>query len=123
MACPPDGYKTLNVLIAHCLHATIILCTHDLHVLQDLLPLLPGAIAGEIESKAANLNNLVVEAYKVCMYNLQNLLKVNFYYHFVTRYEAALLHLARSDRKNVKTGNLELGYHWMGYKLARMPDA
>lgn len=38
----------------------------DSHVLQDLLPLLPGAIAGEIESKAANLNNLVVEAYKVC---------------------------------------------------------
>ncbi|EGW04269.1 Integrin beta-8 [Cricetulus griseus] len=31
---------------------------------MDLLPLLPGAIAGEIESKAANLNNLVVEAYK-----------------------------------------------------------
>ncbi|XP_012879439.1 PREDICTED: integrin beta-8 [Dipodomys ordii] len=31
---------------------------------MDLLPLLPGTIAGEIESKAANLNNLVVEAYK-----------------------------------------------------------
>ncbi|XP_038193862.1 integrin beta-8 [Arvicola amphibius] len=34
------------------------------HWYKDLLPLLPGAIAGEIESKAANLNNLVVEAYK-----------------------------------------------------------
>ncbi|XP_074196927.1 integrin beta-8 isoform X4 [Rhinolophus sinicus] len=32
---------------------------------MDLLPLLPGTIAGEIESKAANLNNLVVEAYQV----------------------------------------------------------
>lgn len=31
---------------------------------KDLLPLLPGTIAGEIESKAANLNNLVIEAYK-----------------------------------------------------------
>ncbi|XP_040147677.1 integrin beta-8 isoform X3 [Ictidomys tridecemlineatus] len=35
------------------------------HWYKDLLPLLPGTIAGEIESKAANLNNLVVEAYKV----------------------------------------------------------
>ncbi|XP_067602287.1 integrin beta-8 isoform X1 [Pseudorca crassidens] len=34
------------------------------HWYKDLLPLLPGTIAGEIESKAANLNNLVVEAYK-----------------------------------------------------------
>ncbi|XP_007532323.1 integrin beta-8 isoform X1 [Erinaceus europaeus] len=31
---------------------------------KDLLPLLPGTIAGEIESKAANLNNLVIEAYQ-----------------------------------------------------------
>uniref|UniRef100_A0A8D0Q8L2 Integrin beta n=1 Tax=Sus scrofa TaxID=9823 RepID=A0A8D0Q8L2_PIG len=35
------------------------------HWYKDLLPLLPGTIAGEIESKAANLNNLVVEAYQV----------------------------------------------------------
>ncbi|XP_036183845.1 integrin beta-8 isoform X3 [Myotis myotis] len=34
------------------------------HWYKDLLPLLPGTIAGEIESKAANLNNLVVEAYQ-----------------------------------------------------------
>ncbi|XP_027788547.1 integrin beta-8 [Marmota flaviventris] len=34
------------------------------HWYKDLLPLLPGTIAGEIESKAANLNNLVVDAYK-----------------------------------------------------------
>ncbi|KFO26062.1 Integrin beta-8 [Fukomys damarensis] len=31
---------------------------------MELLPLLPGTIAGEIESTAANLNNLVVESYK-----------------------------------------------------------
>lgn len=74
MACLPDSYKMFSVLIMHCFYATVILCTCDLHVLQDLLPLLPGAIAGEIESKAANLNNLVVEAYKVCMYSLYNFL-------------------------------------------------
>ncbi|KAF4019989.1 hypothetical protein G4228_012059, partial [Cervus hanglu yarkandensis] len=34
------------------------------HWYKDLLPLLPGTIAGEIESKAANLNNLVVDAYQ-----------------------------------------------------------
>ncbi|XP_023446130.2 integrin beta-8 isoform X2 [Dasypus novemcinctus] len=34
------------------------------HWYKDLLPLLPGTIAGKIESKAANLNNLVVEAYQ-----------------------------------------------------------
>uniref|UniRef100_A0A8I3WHF1 Integrin beta n=1 Tax=Callithrix jacchus TaxID=9483 RepID=A0A8I3WHF1_CALJA len=31
---------------------------------MDLLPLLPGTVAGEIKAKSANLNNLVVEAYK-----------------------------------------------------------
>ncbi|XP_043822358.1 integrin beta-8 isoform X2 [Dromiciops gliroides] len=35
------------------------------HWYQDLLPLLPGTVAGQIESKAANLNNLVVDAYQV----------------------------------------------------------
>ncbi|XP_023400139.1 integrin beta-8 isoform X2 [Loxodonta africana] len=34
------------------------------HWYKDLLPLLPGTIAGQIESKAANLNNLVVDAYQ-----------------------------------------------------------
>ncbi|XP_076978341.1 integrin beta-8 isoform X2 [Tamandua tetradactyla] len=34
------------------------------HWYKDLLPLLPGTTAGQIESKAANLNNLVVEAYQ-----------------------------------------------------------
>ncbi|XP_063095306.1 integrin beta-8 isoform X2 [Cavia porcellus] len=34
------------------------------HWYKELLPLLPGTIAGEIESTAANLNNLVVDAYK-----------------------------------------------------------
>ncbi|XP_056656505.1 integrin beta-8 isoform X2 [Monodelphis domestica] len=34
------------------------------HWYKDLLPLLPGTVAGQIESKAANLNNLVVDAYK-----------------------------------------------------------
>ncbi|XP_004702767.1 integrin beta-8 [Echinops telfairi] len=34
------------------------------HWYKDLLPLLPGTIAGQIESNAANLNSLVVEAYK-----------------------------------------------------------
>ncbi|XP_074124598.1 integrin beta-8 isoform X2 [Sminthopsis crassicaudata] len=35
------------------------------HWYKDLLPLLPGTVAGQIESKAANLNNLVVDAYQV----------------------------------------------------------
>ncbi|XP_051819161.1 integrin beta-8 isoform X1 [Antechinus flavipes] len=34
------------------------------HWYKDLLPLLPGTVAGQIESKAANLNNLVVDAYQ-----------------------------------------------------------
>uniref|UniRef100_A0A2K6CWE5 Integrin beta n=1 Tax=Macaca nemestrina TaxID=9545 RepID=A0A2K6CWE5_MACNE len=41
------------------------------HWYKDLLPLLPGTIAGEIESKAANLNNLVVEAYQVSISELK----------------------------------------------------
>lgn len=45
---------------------------------QDLLPLLPGTIAGEIESKAANLNNLVVEAYQVCAHIFHIIFKINF---------------------------------------------
>ncbi|CAH6779582.1 Itgb8 [Phodopus roborovskii] len=44
------------------------------HWYKDLLPLLPGAIAGEIESKATNLNNLVVEAYKV-LFNVTAVMK------------------------------------------------
>ncbi|RMC05095.1 hypothetical protein DUI87_18277 [Hirundo rustica rustica] len=35
------------------------------HWYKDLLPLLPGTIARQIESQAANLNDLVVEAYQV----------------------------------------------------------
>ncbi|XP_072506973.1 integrin beta-8 isoform X4 [Notamacropus eugenii] len=35
------------------------------HWYKDLLPLLPGTVAGQIESTAANLNNLVVDAYQV----------------------------------------------------------
>ncbi|XP_072506971.1 integrin beta-8 isoform X2 [Notamacropus eugenii] len=34
------------------------------HWYKDLLPLLPGTVAGQIESTAANLNNLVVDAYQ-----------------------------------------------------------
>lgn len=49
------------------------------YIFQDLLPLLPGTIAGEIESKAANLNNLVVEAYQVCTYIFQIIFKPTFY--------------------------------------------
>lgn len=32
---------------------------------QDLLPLLPGTIARQIESQATNLSDLVVDAYEV----------------------------------------------------------
>uniref|UniRef100_A0A8C2TLU9 Integrin beta n=1 Tax=Coturnix japonica TaxID=93934 RepID=A0A8C2TLU9_COTJA len=35
------------------------------HWYKDLLPLLPGTVARQIESQAANLNDLVVEAYQV----------------------------------------------------------
>lgn len=32
------------------------------------MPLLPGTVAKQIESQAANLNDLVIEAYRVCFF-------------------------------------------------------
>lgn len=98
-----------NVLIVPCSHATIISYTCDSHVWQDLLPLLPGAIAGEIESKAANLNNLVVEAYKVCMYRPYSVLQVNFYYHFCDKVQSNTAASCKEWQKECLSGNLELG--------------
>ena len=60
---------------------------------------MPGTIAGEIESKAANLNNLVVEAYQVCIHCTHFFSNKLLTPISIARYKLMLYHLERSDGK------------------------